>query len=163
MKKYAFIDRDGTLIVEPPITKQVSNLEELEFLPKVISSLSVLIQLGYSLVIITNQDNLGTELNPQNNFDLINQKIFQVFASEDITFEAILVCPHSPREKCFCRKPSPKLIIDYLADNLFDKERSFVVGDRESDVLMAEALKIKGYKLANTCQWSDIIRQVRLL
>jgi imidazoleglycerol-phosphate dehydratase/histidinol-phosphatase len=110
MKKIAFIDRDGTLIVEPRDTHQVNGLEQLEFLPNVISGLKKLQDSGYELVVISNQDGLGSDNNPQDNYDLINAKIIQVLGSEGIKILKWLTCPHFERDNCNCRKPKVGLV-----------------------------------------------------
>ena len=93
MKKRAlFIDRDGTLIVEPPITFQVDNLEQMTFLPAVIRNLYFIQKnLDFEFVIVTNQDGLGTSANPKENFDLIQKKMLETFRNEGVTFSDILV------------------------------------------------------------------------
>ena len=86
MEKIIFIDRDGTLIIEPTGTELVSCLEEMTFLPKVISSLAGLRKAGFKLVIITNQSGLGTPDNPRDNYELINRKMLEVFKGEGVIF-----------------------------------------------------------------------------
>ena len=95
MKRALFIDRDGTLIVEPPITYQVDTLEQLEFLPGVLRNLYFIQKnLDFELVIVTNQDGLGTPAYPQENFDIVQNKMLQTFANEGITFSNILIDKH---------------------------------------------------------------------
>ena len=159
MRKIAFIDRDGTLIVEPPETFQVNSLDEMVFLPGVISALKKIQNAGYELVIITNQDNLGTSLNPTDNFENINRKMFEVFASEEIFFKDMLICPHTPEENCECRKPKSLLIDNYLNGEVIDSD-SCVIGDRDSDLQLAEKLGIRGYKLEDKTDWKKIADSV---
>lgn len=159
MRKIAFIDRDGTLIVEPDVTFQVNSLDEMEFLPFVISSLKKIKDNGYDLVIATNQDGLGTETNPTPNYENINRKMLQIFASEGVIFDEILCCPHFATDNCDCRKPKTKLVDDYLNGEKIDMEKSFVVGDRDSDIELAKNLKIRGFKIDKNNNWQKITKK----
>ena len=94
MKKYAFIDRDGTIIFEPKDTFQVEHLSHLYFIKNVISSLKELQKMGYVIVVVSNQDGLGTSKNPLENYNKINTKILDVLYSEGIVIDEILTCPH---------------------------------------------------------------------
>ena len=122
MKKIIFVDRDGTLIVEPPITKQINSLAEMVFIPYVISSLKKLFIAGFELIIVTNQDGLGTSANKRENYDLINKKMFEVFTSEGIKFAYLFECPHEEKEQCKCRKPGIGMIEDYLSKHKIDQK-----------------------------------------
>lgn len=155
MKKIAFIDRDGTIIIEPQDTKQVNGLEQLEFLPNVISGLKKLQDSGYELVVISNQDGLGTNINPQDNYNLINAKIIQVLGSEGIKISKWLTCPHFERDNCNCRKPKVGLV-----DFELDKEKSIMIGDRDTDVQFAHNLGIKGLKINSDFGWKKIVNEI---
>ncbi|OPZ79244.1 MAG: Histidine biosynthesis bifunctional protein HisB [Alphaproteobacteria bacterium ADurb.Bin438] len=159
MRKIAFLDRDGTLIIEPPVTYQVNSLDEMVLLPHVISSLKKISDNGYDLVIITNQDGLGTDANPAFIYNNINKKMFEIFASEDVHFKSVLCCPHYLADNCNCRKPKTKLIDDYLKGEKIDMEKSFVVGDRDSDLELAKNLGIRGFKLDENNSWDDVVKQ----
>jgi len=159
MKKIAFLDRDGTLIVEPPETFQVNSLEEMEFLPGVISALKKLSEAGYRLVMVTNQDGLGTEVNPRENYEKINRKMFQIFSSENIFFDEIFECPHSPEDQCFCRKPKTGILGDFLEKNNIDFQRSCVVGDRQTDIDFANNISVQGFLLGEQ-SWDSIILEI---
>lgn len=144
MKKRAlFIDRDGTLIVEPPVTFQVDNLEQLEFLPGVIRNLYFIRQhLDFEFVMVTNQDGLGTPSNPQENFDLVQDKMLQILSNEGIIFDNILIDPSFPEEKSPNRKPGTGMLTEYMQGN-YDLENSYVIGDRVTDIELAENLGCK--------------------
>lgn len=159
MKKIAFLDRDGTLIVEPPETHQVNSLEEMEFLPGVISSLKKLTESGYELVLVTNQDGLGTEANPRENYEKINQKMFQIFASEDIFFKEIFECSHFPEDHCECRKPKVGILKNFLNTNEVDLQKSCVVGDRQTDIDFANNISVQGFLLGKR-SWKDIVLDI---
>lgn len=150
MKKRAlFIDRDGTLIVEPPITFQVDTLEQMTFLPGVIRNLHFIKKnLDFELVIVTNQDGLGTPANPQENFDLIQKKMLEVFRGENVTFDNILVDDSYPEDNKPTRKPGIGLLTEYISGN-YDLENSYVIGDRMTDMQLAKNLGCKGFLLSN--------------
>lgn len=144
MKKYAFIDRDGTMIVEPQDTFQIDSLDRLEILPGVVECLQDLKEDGYALVMVSNQNGIGTPSFPQEDFD-ISQKAFEdALRAEGIEFDQVLVCPHFPEADCECRKPKLGLVKDF--DDI-DKENSIMIGDRDTDLEFADNLGIKGIKI----------------
>ncbi len=148
MKKALFIDRDGTLIVEPPVTEQVDNLEQMEFLRHVISSLRFIRQhTDYELVMVTNQDGLGTEAYPQAHFDSVQGKMLQVLESEDVRFDDILIDKSYASEGLPTRKPGTGLLGKYMTGE-YDLSSSYVIGDRDTDMQLAENLGCKGLLLS---------------
>lgn len=142
-KKYAFLDRDGTLIFEPQDTFQIDSLKKLKILDGVIKGLKELKRQGFEFIIISNQDGLGTSSFPQADFEAPQNKMLSIFEENGIKFKKIFVCPHLPSQNCDCRKPKTGLIEKFLKDNLIDKNKSFVCGDRETDKLFANNLGIK--------------------
>ena len=155
-KKVLFIDRDGTLVVEPE-DFQIDNLEKIRLVPGVMSALTALKRAGYRLVMVTNQDGLGTASFPVEAFDLCQSHIVDLFASQGLTFDEIYVCPHLPEDGCECRKPRTGLLTRYLAANSLDLGHSAVIGDRDTDLELAERLGIAGYKLDDALRWDDIV------
>ncbi len=143
--KVAFIDRDGTLIYEPPDTKQVDSVEKLQILPGVISSLTTLTNQGYKLVMASNQDGLGTKSFPDKAFREVQSKLIKDLGQNGIIFDEIFICPHFERDKCGCRKPKIGLLKKFLRQNFIDFEKSFAVGDRDSDKKFAQNIGIKSY------------------
>lgn len=147
MHPLLFIDRDGTLLVEPPITFQIDRLELLEFYPKVISNLHLIASKSdYRLIMVSNQDGLGTEAYPQAAFEAVQQKMIQCLANEGIHFDAIHIDPSLPEENSPNRKPKLGMLQEYLTGE-YDIAHSFVIGDRITDVEMARNLGCKAILL----------------
>ena len=142
-KKALFIDRDGTIIIEPPITEQVNSLDEMTFLPGVIRNLYFIAKnLDFELVMVTNQDGLGTENYPQEVFDTVQNKMLEILETEGITFSAIHIDKSYPHEGLDTRKPGTGMLTGYM-DGSYDLENSFVIGDRLTDVKLAQNLGAK--------------------
>ena len=142
-----FIDRDGTL-VEEPADQQVDRLDKIRLLPDVIPALLAIQAAGYRLVMVTNQDGLGTPSFPEPSFRTAQEFILGLFGSQGITFDAVLVCPHFAADGCDCRKPNTRLVDEYLASRPMDRARSAVIGDRDTDLELATRLGIAGMRIA---------------
>jgi imidazoleglycerol-phosphate dehydratase/histidinol-phosphatase len=150
MKRLLLIDRDGTLIVEPPIDFQVDSLAKLEFYPKVISNLGKIArELPYELLMVTNQDGLGTESFPEENFWPAHHKMLTTFANEGIAFRDVLIDRSFPHENSPTRKPRTGLLTPYLKVGEYDFSRSFVIGDRLTDMELAYNLGARGILIHN--------------
>ncbi len=148
-RKTLLLDRDGTLIYEPPGSFVVSSLEEMRLLPGLIVALHQLSCAGYELVMVSNQDGLGTPENPDNTYRAINHKLFELLRGEGIEFAATFTCPHVPAAGCDCRKPRTGMVREYLRENPLLLSDSFMVGDRSSDCRFACELGIPAFLLAS--------------
>ncbi len=143
MKRVLFIDRDGTLIKEPEVDFQVDSLEKLEFMPNVFRALfSIKTLLDYELVIVTNQDGLGTESFPENTFWPAQNSMLKGFENEGIKFDDIHIDPTLPEDNAPTRKPGTGMLQKYL-DGSYDLANSFVIGDRITDIQLAANLGSK--------------------
>ena len=156
MKKVLFIDRDGTLIAEPPLDFQVDSLEKLEFIPKVIRNLwNIRKNLDYELVIVSNQDGLGTASFPEDTFWPAQDKMLKTFANEGVVFDNILIDRSLPADNAPTRKPRTGMFGKYLDEN-YDLVNSFVIGDRLTDIELARNLGAKGIFFAYPSEKSGI-------
>jgi len=145
-RRILFIDRDGTLIVEPE-DQQIDSLEKLELVPGVITALSKLQSAGYELVIVSNQDGLGTDGYPMEAYEQVQNKMMSLFGSQGIQFTAVHIDPHFAHQDSPNRKPGIGMVLDYLKSGQLDLEDSWVIGDRETDLQLAENMGIKGLRL----------------
>lgn len=170
MKKVLFIDRDGTLIIEPPVDFQVDSLEKLEFYPGVFSSLSKIAnELDYELVMVTNQDGLGTSSFPEETFWPAQNKMLKAFENEGIKFSDILIDKSFPEENLPTRKPGTGLLAKYIHGN-YDLANSYVIGDRSTDVQLAKNLGSKAIYMGSdpsaaaeliTQKWNEIYNYLK--
>ena len=154
-KKVLFIDRDGTILVEPAVTFQVDTLEQLEFLPHVIRNLYFIRhKLDFEWAMVTNQDGLGTASYPQENFDMVQHKLIQILENEDIHFDKIFVDKSLPEQNLKTRKPGTGMLESYFTEE-YDLANSFVIGDRITDVELAYNM---GCKAIIISQKDDLIQ-----
>ncbi|MCD7710557.1 MAG: bifunctional histidinol-phosphatase/imidazoleglycerol-phosphate dehydratase HisB [Porphyromonadaceae bacterium] len=143
-KRVLFIDRDGTLVVEPPVDYQIDSVEKLQFIPKVIRNMAFIREkLDFELVMVSNQDGLGTPSFPEENFRPLQRLIIQTFAGEGVTFDAVHIDRSLPEENRPTRKPGIAMLSEYL-DGSYDMSRSYVIGDRLTDMQMARNLGCRG-------------------
>lgn len=169
MKKILFIDRDGTLILEPE-DEQIDSLEKLEFYPGVFQYLSrIVTELEYELVMVTNQDGLGTPSFPEDTFWPAHNKIIRTFENEGIHFSEVLIDRSFPYEKLPTRKPGTAMLTHYLKGD-YNLTESYVIGDRITDVQLAQNMGCRSILLSNTPHpdatlttgdWGEIYRYLR--
>lgn len=182
MKKLLFIDRDGTLALEPD-NYQLDAFEKLVFYPEVFTYLGKIVrEMDYQLVMVTNQDGLGTPSFPEEDFWPVHQLLINSFASEGIVFKEVLIDRSLPADNAPTRKPRTGMLNHYLNNPNYDLAKSYVIGDRLTDMELAKNLGIKGVFLANdsslgreettanvdehialtTTQWKDIYHFLKL-
>jgi imidazoleglycerol-phosphate dehydratase/histidinol-phosphatase len=169
MKKVLFIDRDGTIIEEPE-DEQVDSFEKLTFLAGAITCLSKIAkETDFELVMVTNQDGLGTKLFPENTFWPVQNKILEVLKGEGVTFAEIFIDKTRPAQKSPTRKPGTAMLVKYLATGI-DLDSSYVIGDRLTDVDLAKNLGCKAILIGNeeitnveltTRDWNDIYKYLK--
>lgn len=172
MKKVLFIDRDGTLVKEPPVDYQLDSLEKLEYYPGVFQLLSRIVkEFDYELVMVTNQDGLGTTSFPEEDFWPAQNKIIQAFENEGIMFSEVLIDGSLPEEILPTRKPGTGMLTHYIKGD-YDLTNSFVIGDRLTDVQLAKNLGAKAiYLNKENCEdaelttesWEEIYRLLKSL
>jgi imidazoleglycerol-phosphate dehydratase/histidinol-phosphatase len=158
-----FIDRDGTLVEEPP-DEQVDSLEKIRFLPGVFAALTELQRRGYRFVMVTNQDGLGTASLPQAAFEKPHEFILEAFRSQGIEFDQIFVCPHFKTDNCACRKPKTGLVEQFMRAGGVDLASSAVIGDRDTDLQFATNLGVRGIRVRRHGSpeetWPQIVREL---
>lgn len=160
MKQVLFIDRDGTLIIEPP-DEQIDTLEKLEFLPGVFKYLNLIRQrLPFELVMVSNQDGLGSDAYPQKDFNLVQGKILTAFKNEGVEFDGILIDKSTPKENSPTRKPGTEMLTGYMNDS-YDLENSYVIGDRITDIELARNLGARGI-LIGTGNYKKVLEDQKL-
>jgi imidazoleglycerol-phosphate dehydratase / histidinol-phosphatase len=159
--KILFVDRDGTLIEEPP-DEQVDSLEKIRFMPGVFAALRQAQAAGYKLAMVTNQDGLGSASFPQAAFDTPHQFVLDAFSSQGVEFDAVFVCPHRRSDGCECRKPKVKLVEGYVRERGMDAAASAMVGDRATDIEFADNLGVRGFYVrrhgSDAETWPAIVR-----
>ncbi len=159
-QKYLFVDRDGTIITEPE-DFQIDRFDKLAFEPGAILGLRRLQEAGWRLVLVSNQDGLGTESFPADDFWGPHNLMMQVLTSTGIRFDDMLICPHKPEDNCDCRKPKTKLLVNYLVDGVMDRDNCYVIGDRQTDVQLAENMGIKALRYhPETLSWDAIVERL---
>ena len=146
LRPVLFIDHDGTL-VEEPADQQVDSLDKIRFMPGVFAALAEAQRAGFRLVIVSNQDGLGTASHPTERFEQAHQFILEAFRSQGIHFEQVFICPHRPADNCDCRKPKTGLLDGFMQGGAVDTQRSAVIGDRDTDLALARNLGLRGFKV----------------
>ena len=159
-EKVLFIDRDGTLIIEPA-DFQIDAVEKVRLIDDVIPSLLELAKHGYRFVMVSNQDGLGSDSFPQADFDAPHALVMSLFESQGVVFDEVFICPHLPADNCECRKPRTGLLTMFLAAHSIDLATSAVVGDRQTDMQLAERIGVQGILVncndANVLTWPQIV------
>lgn len=151
-----FIDRDGTLVREP-LDEQVDSFVKLEFMPEVFTSLSFIRKhTDFKFVLVSNQDGLGTNLFPEEDFQPVHDFIIKTFKGEGIVFDEELIDRHFPQDGSPMRKPGTGMVRKYMDDPAVDIAGSYVIGDRESDAVFASNIGCKSLILDGNMTWPKI-------
>ncbi|WP_315350020.1 bifunctional histidinol-phosphatase/imidazoleglycerol-phosphate dehydratase HisB [Hoylesella saccharolytica] len=159
-QKILFIDRDGTLI-EEPLDEQIDSFDKLHFLPGVFKNLRFICEkTDFALILVSNQDGLGTSSFPENTFWPVHNFIIDTFASEGITFAAQHIDRHFPADNSPMRKPGVGMLTEYLDSNRYDLAASYVIGDRETDAQLAQNLGCKSLILGKDGMSWDKIAEI---
>jgi imidazoleglycerol-phosphate dehydratase/histidinol-phosphatase len=158
-RRILFIDRDGTLIVEPP-DEQIDSLDKLQLVPGVVRAMQDLAAAGYEFVMVSNQDGLGTESFPVDDFTGPQNRMLELFASQGIHFSDILIDPHFEHDNSPNRKPGIGMVLGYLKSGELDLKDSWVIGDRETDLELARNMGIGGLHLGRDGGWDDIAHRL---
>ncbi|HEY6641249.1 bifunctional histidinol-phosphatase/imidazoleglycerol-phosphate dehydratase HisB [Povalibacter sp.] len=158
-KKILFIDRDGTLI-EEPADFQIDSLAKLRLVPDTIPALLQLRDAGYVFVMVSNQDGLGTASFPEPTFREPHEFLQNLLTSQGLHFEAQFICPHLPADNCACRKPKTGLLEEYLGTTTIDRDNSYVIGDRETDLELARNIGVQGLRIGADLGWAQIAKQL---
>lgn len=159
MKKALFIDRDGTLIKEPPIDFQLDSLEKLEFIPGVFRNLYLIRKYtDFELIIVSNQDGMGTASFPEADFKAPHEKFLKAFENEGVLFDDVLIDPSMPEDNSPNRKPATGMMKAYMGGD-YDLESSYVIGDRITDVELAKNLGAKAIFYGDTGIAADFKKQ----
>ena len=147
-KKVLFIDRDGTIVIEPPVDYQLDTFEKLEFYPKAIRNLNFIRQkLDFEFAMVTNQDGLGTPSFPEDTFWPVHNLVLNTLRNEGVTFDEIFIDRSFPEDNAPTRKPRTGMLTRYLNNEDYDLAGSFVIGDRATDVELAKNLGCKAILL----------------
>lgn len=147
LEKIAFIDRDGVILFEPQDDFQVDSLEKYKILPGVIQGLKKLQKYCYKLVMVSNQNGIGTTNFPEENFLIVQNQLLKDLAKAGIQFTEIFICPHLPGDNCNCRKPKIGLVENFLKQTPINYSVSFMIGDRDTDMQFAKNIGVRGCKL----------------
>ena len=156
-----FVDRDGTLIREPA-DQQVDRLDKVELLPGVIASMQRLRDAGYEFVMVSNQDGRGTSSFPEEAFARVQDFVLSLFDSQGLQFREVFICPHFATDECSCRKPKPGLVTAFMRDTPVDRQRSIVIGDRDTDLALAGNIGVRGFKIdpEDPGAWDKVVRDI---
>ena len=157
--RVAFLDRDGTLVMEPE-DKQVDRLEKVQLVPGVIPALLRLRDAGFRLVMVSNQDGLGTDSFPTADFQPVHDYILALFRGQGLSFDQVFVCPHREEDACECRKPRVGLVAEFM--DQVERDTSVMIGDRDTDLQFARNLGIKGFLLNpdDDTSWPSIVENL---
>ena len=155
--KAAFLDRDGVINIDK---NYLSDPAELELIKGAADALKILREKGFLLIIVTNQSGIARGYFTEKDLFKIHERLFQILAAEGIEIDAFYYCPHRPDENCTCRKPNPGLIIKAINDFNIDLNKSWFVGDQESDFLTAKKIGCGFVQVNNSKNLKDVFKEI---
>lgn len=155
MKSAIFLDRDG--VINKKRTDYVKNIEEFEFLPNVFQAVKHMNDLGFLVIIITNQSIINRRIIPEKKLEEIHNYMKKMFEKNLCKITKIYHCPHRPDEKCICRKPNVGMLEQAVKDFKIDLSSSALIGDSITDIEAAKKMKIKSFLLKSNGDLLDII------
>ena len=158
MERILFVDRDGTILEEPD-DYQVDQFTKMRFVKGVLPALKRLREAGWKLVMVSNQDGLGTASFLTETFTGPHQLMMQILESQGAPFDEVLICPHLPGDNCDCRKPKTGLVEKYLVPGKLDTDHCYVIGDRETDLTLAHNMGLQGLRVGADGESWDVITQ----
>jgi D-glycero-D-manno-heptose 1,7-bisphosphate phosphatase len=147
INSYIILDRDGTLIKNVPY---LSDPNEIFILPGTIEGLQLLKSMNYRFGIVTNQSAIGRGLATRQEVELVNSRMYELFHNFEINFDFLLLCPHTPDENCFCRKPNVGLGFYAINEFKVDADSSFMIGDKDSDIQFGKSLGLKTVRILSS-------------
>ena len=159
MQKFLLIDRDGTLI-EEPFDCQVDSLDKIKLIPGVIPALLQLKRAGFKFIMVSNQNGIGTPHFPEEDFTICHEFTLDLFSSQGIVFDEVLICPHLPEDHCLCRKPKTGLLDQFMTHTAIDIKNSWVIGDRETDKELADNLGTRFLPVSKEHSWDKIASSI---
>lgn len=158
--KAVFLDRDGTINVGTPTYERVDSIDKVKLLPYSLEALGLLASLDYAVFLVTNQAGLSEGIISQADFNAINKKVLSLIKPSGINVVATYVCPHGENDACECRKPKPKLLYDAAKEHDIDLSKSWMIGDRTSDVMTGVNAGVKSILVKTgvpTVEYNDAV------
>ncbi len=156
--KAFFLDRDG--VINKNKDDYIKNISELEFLPNIAKSIKQLNKENFLVIIITNQSAINRGLTSVTNVKMIHKEIQQHLNHNNAYFDDIYFCPHTPNENCFCRKPNPGLLLQAIEDHNIESKKSWMVGDRDSDMLAGKKAGCKTILISPTFDLENAVESI---
>ena len=158
IRKAVFLDRDG--VINKNKDDYVKNISELEIFPNISEPIKQLKNLGFFVIVITNQSAINRGLTTHENINKIHQTIQEYLKSNKTFIDAFFYCPHKPEEKCICRKPKPGLIIQATKEFNINLKSSWMIGDRDSDIKSAEFAGCNSIKILPNFRLQDAVNMI---
>ncbi len=158
MQKVVFLDRDG--VINKNRKNYVKNVDELEIFPEIGNLIKLLKNNGFLIIVITNQSAINRGLTTHNKINEIHNKIQKYLEQFMTSIDYFYYCPHTPEEKCVCRKPNPGLILKAATEHSIDLQSSWFIGDQETDMLAAKNAGCNHFLVKNSTEMNNAVKQI---